>query len=158
MPAETNEIYNEAIVKPDKMTAIKLAINCSKYIHELRKDWDENKKNIVKEIVDFIDTVYDQPDKFHVRSISNKAFIIYGKREQSEDTYIYLLYVSLKERGKHYGSQLLNYVISAAENLSVISLSVDKNNEKAIKFYESNGFKIEKLDSDMTYEMVYIKR
>lgn len=88
----------------------------------------------------------------------DKAIIIYGRWEQSEDTYIYLLYVSLKERGKYYGSQLLNYVIDNAENSSVIRLSVDKNNEKAIKFYESNGFKIEKSDSDITYEMTYIKR
>ena len=158
MQAETEEIYSGTIEKPDKLTAIKLAINCSKYIHELRNDWDENKKNIIKETVDFIDIVYDQPDKFQVRSMLDKAIIIYGRREQPEDTYIYLLYVSLKERGKHYGSQLLNYIIDSIGSSSVIRLSVDKNNEKAIKFYESNGFKIEKSDSDITYEMAYLKR
>ena len=157
MQAETEEIYSGTIEKPDKLTAIKLAINCSKYIHELRNDWDENKKNIIKETVDFIDAAYDQPDKFQVRSMLDKAIIVYGRREQSEDIYIYLLYVSLKERGKHYGSQLLNYVIDSARSSSIIKLSVDKNNEKAIKFYESNGFKIEKSDSDITYEMAYIK-
>ena len=157
MQAETEEIYSGTIEKPDKLTAIKLAINCSKYIHELRNDWDENKKNIIKETVDFIDAVYGQPDKFQVHSILDKAIIVYGRREQPEDTYIYLLYVSLKERGKHYGSQLLNYVIDNAESSSVIGLSVDKNNEKAIKFYESNGFKIEKSDSDIAYEMAYLK-
>ena len=151
MQAETEEIYSGTIEKPDKLTAIKLAINCSKYIHELRNDWDENKKNIVKETVDFIDATYDQPDKFQVRSILDKAIIVYGRREQLEDTYIYLLYVSLKERGKHYGSQLLNYVIDRAENSSVIRRSVDKNKE-------SNSFKIEKSGSDITYEMTYIKR
>ena len=38
MQAETEEIYSGIIEKPDKLTAIKLAINCSKYIHELRND------------------------------------------------------------------------------------------------------------------------
>ena len=61
--AETEEIYSGTIEKPDRLTAIKLAINCSKYIHELRNDWDENKKKIIKETVDFIDTVYDQPSR-----------------------------------------------------------------------------------------------
>ena len=78
----------------------------------------------------------------------DKAIIVYGRREQPEDTYIYLL----------YGSQLLNYVIDSTGSSSVIRLSVDKNNDKAIKFYKSNGFKIEKSDSDITYEMAYIKR
>lgn len=90
MQAETEEIYSGTIEKPDKLTAIKLAINCSKYIHELRNDWDENKKNIVKETVDFIDAAYGQPNKFQVRSILDKAIIVYGRREQAEDIYDYL--------------------------------------------------------------------
>ena len=98
MQAETEEIYSGTIEKPDKLTAIKLAINCSKYIHELRNDWDENKKNIIKETVDFIDAVYGQPDKFQVHSILDKAIIVYGRREQPEDIYIYLSALCFSKR------------------------------------------------------------
>ena len=143
--------------KTDKLTAIKLAIECSKYVHNLRGDWNENKKNIIKETISFIKLVYEHPAKFHVRFISNKAIIIYGPRISPRDMYVYLLYVSPKEHGKHYGKQLLDYAIENGKKFAALRLTVDKNNEKAIKFYKSNGFEIEKTVDDISYDMIYKK-
>ncbi|WP_235941708.1 N-acetyltransferase [Paenibacillus puerhi] len=53
------------------------------------------------------------------------------------DDYLAALFVSPHEQGKGYGKILLDYVKDQKESMS---LQVYQENERAIRFYEKNGF------------------
>jgi ribosomal protein S18 acetylase RimI-like enzyme len=54
------------------------------------------------------------------------------------------IYVSGEYHGKHIGKQLLDFAIDIARNkqFNYVWLGVWEHNEKAIGFYEHNGFKV----------------
>ncbi len=54
------------------------------------------------------------------------------------------IYVSGEHHGKHIGQQLLNFAIQAgiSRQLQYVWLGVWEHNQKAIGFYEHNGFEI----------------
>jgi len=70
------------------------------------------------------------------------AFLIASKKQKSY--HIHRLGVDPSFQGKGIGSMLLNTINIQALNKSIqsISLKVAKENDKAIKFYKLNGFKI----------------
>ena len=59
-------------------------------------------------------------------------------------------------RGKKLGNLLLNYTMYSC-NLDIIHLSVDVDNENAIKLYIKNGFIIEQTKNNIHYCTKYIK-
>ena len=147
---------------PDRDIAMRLVVESSEYIHNLRNDWAEKTAEIIKEDVEFVNHVYTHPTEFQIRSIADKAFIIYGPKPEKNCLYIYELYVSPECRGKHYGKALLEHVIKYYKkfyenqhNLPYLKLSVDKNNYSAINFYKLNKFAIDETLDNISYDMVY---
>lgn len=147
---------------PDKDIAMRLVVESSEYIHNLRNDWAEKTAEIIKEDVEFINYVYSHPVDFQIRSIADKAFIIYGPRPEKNCLYIYELYVEPEYRGKHYGKALLEHVIKYYKkfyenqySLPYLKLSVDKNNYSAINFYKLNKFQLNGVLDETSYDMVY---
>ena len=63
---------------PDRDIAMRLVVESSEYIHNLRNDWAEKTAEMIKEDVEFINHVYTHPTEFQIRSIADKTFIIYG--------------------------------------------------------------------------------
>lgn len=146
---------------PDKDIAMRLIVESSEYIHNLRNDWADKTAEIIKEDIEFINQVYTHPVDFQVRSIADKAIIIYGPKADKNCLYIYELYVSPEARGKHYGKTLLEHVIKYYKkfyenqyNLLGLKLSVDKNNYNAINFYKLNKFEI--IDTSNTPYEQYV--
>jgi RimJ/RimL family protein N-acetyltransferase len=66
------------------------------------------------------------------------------------------IYLDQAYRGKKLGNLLLNYTIHSC-NLDIIHLSVDADNENAIKLYIKNGFVIEQTKNDIHYCTKYIE-
>ena len=66
------------------------------------------------------------------------------------------IYLDKLYRGKKLGNLLLNYTIYSC-NLDIIYLSVDVDNENAIKLYIKNGFSIEQTKNNIHYCTKYIQ-
>ncbi len=64
-------------------------------------------------------------------------------REDDNEAYVYQMWVSSESRGQGLGAALLRAIIdwSIDKSRSHVVLGVTSNNEKAIRFYESVGFK-----------------
>lgn len=145
---------------PDKDVALKLLVESSEYIGNLRNNWATDTYNIIKEDVEFINEVYSRPSEYQVRSIDNKSLIIYGPRQDLNSLYIYELYVTDNARGQYYGKTLLNFLIKYWKkyysSFYDLTLEVDKNNYNAINFYKYNKFEIEPVNiNNKSYLMKY---
>lgn len=143
------------IQRPNKSVALKLLIDCSKHIHELRGDWEREKEGIIKECKEFIDWIYlDKTIRIH--TINNQALVIYGR--EGESLYINTLYVDPNARGQGLARQLINFVIQDWKTNfkgKTLELSVDKNNDGALKLYKSMGFDIVGNAGTTSYKMRY---
>lgn len=137
--------------KMNKKEVLKLVIKSSFYMSKFREDENFSKKEIVEECIDFIDEVYSSSE-YIVRGIKNKGAIIFFV---GDSIYINFLYVEKKERGNGLGSKLLKYAIDYSKKKNLpLTLSVYKNNYKAIMFYKNHDFKIYD-EKDISYDMYY---
>lgn len=70
--------------------------------------------------------------------------VYYNNDFSSHKAYISLIGVDVKFQGNGIGNQLLQYVKRDSKRLKMqrIELRVNKSNDKAIAFYERNGFHI----------------
>ncbi|MDZ5254105.1 N-acetyltransferase [Clostridium sp. LIBA-8841] len=95
----------------------------------IEKEYWEKNYNVVKEVyIPMAETFVYYEDK------KIKGFISIINKE-----FIGALFVDVESQGLGIGSKLLDFVKLRYKN---ISLAVYKMNEKAVKFYINNGFKI----------------
>lgn len=85
--------------------------------------------------------------EFNIHTINGEyaGFVaFYCNNEDLKESYITLIMVSPKFRGKKIGSGLIDYVlaISRLRGFSRCSLEVKKTNKNAINIYESKGFSV----------------
>lgn len=85
--------------------------------------------------------------EFNIHVIDGKyaGFVaFYCNNKDSKESYITLIMVSPKFRGKKIGSGLIDYVlaISRLRGFTRCSLEVKKTNKDAINIYESKGFSV----------------
>lgn len=115
---------------------------------------------------------YYNYDEIKIRSISsflslkNKKSLNkiknYSKKIQilkiSNSIYISRFSVNQKYLGKGFGSLILKKLIRIAikKKKKSITLHVNKNNYKAIKFYKKNKFKFLKKDNSFTYNLMIL--
>lgn len=71
---------------------------------------------------------------------------------KDENKYWFGIYLDSFYHGLNLGNLLLNYTLNFV-NIDEINLSVDTNNEKAIKLYKKNGFIINEKSNDKIYFM-----
>jgi len=74
------------------------------------------------------------------------GFASYGANNNSEEYKLHKLYLLPKKQHQGYGKALLLRVIDDVKKSGGkhLILQVNRNNQKAIAFYERNGFKIER--------------
>lgn len=70
------------------------------------------------------------------------AFASYAPRENAPHIYkLHKIYILPNQQGKGIGRLLINYITSDIAPASTLQLNVNRHN-KALHFYEKNGFKI----------------
>jgi ribosomal protein S18 acetylase RimI-like enzyme len=76
--------------------------------------------------------------------VSNSAAIGYGHLDKDKDNDVVWLGIAISEMaiGKGFGKLMMSFLVTKADemNFPCISLTVDKNNTKAIRLYEYFGF------------------
>ncbi len=84
--------------------------------------------------------------------------VCYGHLDKENDRVWLGIAVIAEQRGNGYGNLMMNELILMAKNLKLkeIHLSVDFNNNKAIKLYEKFGFKcIKTLEFSFIYKLYF---
>lgn len=113
----------------------------------------EENKNILKEYIPTINSKYfryfnkrnEDIIKNHLISIlikNNDDIIGYSHIDYDSDKYWFGIYLNEKYRGKGYGNEIMNYIKNhyLLKSTNEIFLSVDIDNQHAIKLYKKNGF------------------
>ena len=129
------------------------------YHHNLRPDifsacgTKYNKDELIKIIDDNTRPifVYEEDNK-----VLGYAFLIHKEFSSSNVSNIKTLYiddlcVDKNHRGKHIGHKLYDYIVEYARNNNFynITLNAWAGNDNALRFYESNGLKIQKYGMEM---------
>lgn len=135
------------LVPPLKYTCV----SCMEHIEE----------DILEQIIKSCDAAFKNPvinkenKKELIIKIANNAFIIYAHNnnilgyiafyandKNTKEAYITLIAVKPGKQNNGIGTNLINECIytSRKHGMKKLALKVDKDNENAIKFYESNGF------------------
>lgn len=149
------------ITIPTKKIALKLLSDSNVYINQtFRADRYNNIDRVryEEENMEFIEYVYMPENHYKIFTIDDKALVIYGPDDHR--VYINTIYVEPEYHGKGYGKELIQYIIKDFEEnyypkyYEKLRLATDKNNEKAIKFYQNNGFEIV---SDANQYMYYLE-
>jgi GNAT superfamily N-acetyltransferase len=72
------------------------------------------------------------------------GYIAISKKEEGH-YFLNKFYVEVGEQGKGIGTQLFNYILFELKDARKISLTVNRQNFKAINFYFKNGFTISEV-------------
>lgn len=77
----------------------------------------------------------------------------YGHLDKEDDTVWLGIAISEVAKGKGYGKKMIEELISTAEKLKVkkINLSVDSNNDVAIRLYKKYGFEYQKNKDNVKF-------
>ena len=81
--------------------------------------------------------------------ISENKSVGYAHIDKEDDRYWFGICILDEYQGKGIGKQLIEYILNNVKTIPKISLTVDKDNIKAIKLYTQYGFKI--IDEKETY-------
>lgn len=121
-----------------------------------REIWNECYKNILNDyqINYMIDLMYN-PNKvnegiangetWEILKIDNipSGYLHYYFNKEENIVYLSKIYLKSNNQTKGIGQMMMNRVIDFAynNNAKFVELTVNKNNQKAIRFYEKNGFR-----------------
>lgn len=109
------------------------------YIYEMGSKLHENYRKL-NDVSKMLEESYF---KIFVVEVDKKIVGFLSITELYETVDIIDLYVEEDYRGKHYASQLLNYMISdVSDEVSLFTLEVASNNNAAISLYKKFGFEI----------------
>ena len=88
-------------------------------------------------------------EKWEILKADNEAVGYLHYKIEDQKVFLSKIYLLQDEKFKGLGQVMMNHVIEfALENkLNAVYLTVNKNNSKAIKFYEKNGFKTIKTET-----------
>ena len=130
-----------------KIEDFKKVNELAKQVHELHVNWRPDVfLSVVKEI--FVAKIQDEIVGYIIFNIKekNNPSIRYRKQLQIE-----AICVDEKNRGKGIGTELLKYVkkFGKENNCTDIYLTVNEENENAIKVYEEFGFKVKSIAYSM---------
>ena len=151
----------ETIIEIPKIEDLKKVNKLAKQVHELHVNWrpdlflsvDEviSRKNFeekikAKEI--FVAKIQDDILGYITINITEKDNPSMRYRKQLQ---IEAICVDEKSRGKGIGTELLKYVrkFGKENNCTDLYLTVNKENENAIKIYEEFGFKVKSIAYSM---------
>lgn len=145
------------IIIPDKDIALQYALDEMDYSNGLLNQ--ETNAEQLNDVISYINDIYNEPEKYKIFSIDNKAIITMDIEDTRKFVVIRCCYTDESARGKGYASTLLQYAIKYwKDNYSNyrLILAVVKTNYNAIKLYNSNGFKKRNTDDKFDY-MEYIR-
>lgn len=153
------------ITIPNKEVALKLLSDSHVYINKTFRAERYNNIDRVRyeeENTEFIEYIYMPVNHYKIFTIEDKCLLIYGPDEHR--VYINTIYVDPEYHGKGYGKELIQHVIKDFENnyypkyYKTLQLATDKNNERAIKFYQNNGFNIISDANQYMYSLEYKRK
>ncbi len=144
-----------------KIEDLKKVNELAKQVHELHVNWRPDLFLSVDEIIskeDFEKMIQDK--EIFVARIEDEivGYIIINIKEKNNPSMRYrkqlqieAICVDEKNRGKGIGTELLEYVrkFGKENNCTDLYLTVNKENEKAIKVYEEFGFKVKSIAYSM---------
>ena len=156
-------LNNEIIMIPSSPT---ITYETQEYIIEIIKKYNfylknnlniidikEENKNILKKYIPRINSEYfryfnkrnEDIIKNHLITIlikNNNDIIGYSHIDYDNGKYWFGIYLNDTYRGKGYGNQIINYIKNhyLLKSINEIFLSVDIDNQYAIKLYKKNGF------------------
>ena len=151
----------ETIIEIPKIEDLKKVNKLAKQVHELHVNWRPDLFLSVDEVISkecfeemiqakaiFIAKIQDEIVGYITINIKekNNPSMRYRKQLQIE-----AICVDEKNRGKGIGTELLKYArkFGKENNCTDIYLTVNKENEKAIKVYEEFGFKVKSIAYSM---------
>lgn len=166
-------IMNEIKEQVTKMVqTIPVKTNYYTYFHQVNeknihvipqlaeKIWNVCYKDIIsQEQIDYmLEMMYNQDkisegiatgEKWEILKADNEPVGYIHYKIENDKVFLSKIYLLQDEKYKGLGQVMMNHVIEfALENkLNAIYLTVNKNNAKAIKFYEKNGFQIIKTET-----------
>ncbi len=144
-----------------KIEDLKKVNELAKQVHELHVNWRPDLFLSVDEIIskeDFEKMIQDK--EIFVARIEDEivGYITINIKEKNNPSMRYrkqlqieAICVDEKNRGKGIGTELLEYVrkFGKENNCTDLYLTVNKENEKAIKVYEEFGFKVKSIAYSM---------
>ncbi len=151
----------EIIIEIPKIEDLKKVNKLAKQVHELHVNWRPDLFFSVDEVIikeDFEEMI--QAKEIFVAKIQDEilGYMTINIKEKNNPSMRYrkqlqieAICVDEKNRGKGIGTELLKYArkFGKENNCTDIYLTVNKENEKAIKVYEEFGFKVKSIAYSM---------
>lgn len=151
----------ETIIEIPKLEDFKKVNKLAKQVHELHVNWRPDLFLSVDEVISKEDFKQRrQAKEIFVAKIKNEivGYITFNIREKDNPSMRYrkqlqieAICVDGKNREKGIGTELLKYAkkIGKENNCTDLYLTVNKENENAIKVYEKFGFKVKSIAYSM---------
>ncbi len=151
----------ETIIEISKLEDFKKVNKLAKQVHELHVNWRPDLFLSVDKVIskeDFKEMI--QAKEIFVAKIKDEivGYITFNIKEKDNPSMRYrkqlqieAICVDEKNRGKGIGTELLEYArkFGKENNCTDLYLTVNKENEKAIKIYERFGFKVKSIAYSM---------
>lgn len=151
----------EIIIEIPKIEDLKKVNKLAKQVHELHVNWRPDLFFSVDEVIikeDFEEMI--QAKEIFVAKIQDEilGYMTINIKEKNNPSMRYrkqlqieAICVDEKNRGKGIGTELLKYArkFGKENNCTDLYLTVNKENEKAIKVYEEFGFKVKSIAYSM---------